>query len=195
VKSVWHIGAGVALAPPSIVQLTCRGCGANQEFNLSDGTVPPPNFLCRSCAGSSPESSPKKPNDMEAVRSKDWRGKNRTWVRVYKQLHNAGYRRPKRIKNHPPAEDVVAAWLAHIATFNWRCAECDAELTRETVCCWHPENGRFRLEACVPVCVRCAKRRAARIRWSCGQSPHHAEENRSSILEGKESLSLCHSSA
>jgi hypothetical protein len=98
-----------------------------------------------------------------AAHTATWRSANPVWAKVYKQLYNAGYRH-KDDPKQTPGEVLVAAWFARVERCGWKCADCGAEVTEETVHCSNPQNG-FRLEDCEPVCSGCAKSRAARARW------------------------------
>jgi hypothetical protein len=194
----------------SLVKLVCRGqgCGKKQSFPVADGVTPSPNFLCRDCTagrsmtdgrnvadlnktelasrvyreGRGENVVPSEPGESAIGR---WNRLNPEWRRVYRQLHRAGYRRPKRAKDHPPPSVIVALWHQQVARFDWKCADCNAELTPETVHCSHPESG-FRLEDCVPVCRRCSRVRAAQVRWHREKNRQDARENLLSISEGKE---------
>jgi hypothetical protein len=190
-------------------KLACRSCGTDQEFGLPDGVTPPPSFLCKDCTAGRSMTDGQNVADVKqtklaktvhregrgdnVVESEPgesaigrWNRLNPEWRRVYRQLHRAGYRRPKRAKGHPPPSEVVAAWYEQVAEFNWQCADCNASLTRETVFCSHPDSGRFRLEDCMPVCRRCSKARAAQVRWHREKNRHDARENPLSSSEGKE---------
>jgi hypothetical protein len=211
----------------SLALLKCRGCGRDREITIPDGVTRPQNFLCRDCTAGRSMTDGRSVADVQntelagrvlregradnVVESEPgesaierWRRLNPEWHRVYRQLHRAGYRRPKRT-DHPPASVMIAQWYEQVARFDWRCSECRAELTREMVCCsrsdcqrsFHssavrtietstpPESGRtFRLEDCVPLCPRCAKRRAANARWKNNRPD--AEGNDLFIGEGKE---------
>lgn len=176
------------------ITLVCRRCGHPWErtLRLPEGVPAPAGDSLARCVNCSESASmldgmsaqqvedsklahrvaaerhllPKK-SEKTAARAKGWRTANPTWARVYKQLHGAGYRHRADPKHTPP-EQLMAAWFAQVARHNWKCADCGAEVTQETVhCsnhCSNPQNG-FRLEDCDPVCQGCAKRRAARVRW------------------------------
>jgi hypothetical protein len=185
--------------------LHCRECNKPQEIAMPGDVTPPLNFLCKDCSagrsmtdgltvadvkttalasrvyreGRAENVVPSEPGESAIER---WNRLNPIWRRVYRQLHRAGYRRPKRAKGHPPSE-MIAQWYEQVARFDWRCADCHTELTRETVHCWRSDSGQsFRVEDCVPLCQRCVKRRAANIRWKNNRP--HAEDNRTYINEG-----------
>src|ERR1700675_2617360 len=111
-------------------KLACRSCGTDQEFGLPDGVTAPPNFLCKDCTagrsmrnvqnvadvkttelasrvyreGRGENVVPSEPEESAIGR---WNRLNPEWRRVYRQLHRAGYRRPKRAKDHPPSVIVA----------------------------------------------------------------------------------------
>jgi hypothetical protein len=188
-----------------LVRLACRGCRTTQSLTIPHGVTPPPNFLCRDCTAGRSMTDGRNVADVKTtelaarvlregradnvVESEEesaidrWKRLNPEWRRVYRQLHRAGYRRPKRT-DHPPSSAIIALWYDQVAHFDWRCSECRAELTRETVCCSRSDSGRsFRLEDCVPLCLRCAKCHAANVRWK--ENRPDAEEYDLYVSEGE----------
>jgi hypothetical protein len=196
------------------VHLVCRcGNAVDRVIALPADVAPPTSFVCSNCtAGISMtdgrsetdlkttelarrvhregRSTSVIPGDQEESAMDRWRRRNPVWGRVYRQLHRAGYRRPKQIKHHPPPEDVMTEWFRRVVEFGWTCADCKGALTQETVHCWRESPGighAFQLDECLPLCQICTKRRAARIRWSRENTGHDAAENDSLIHEGQTS--------
>jgi hypothetical protein len=210
-NTIAHSVANGSLAA-QIIRPTCRDCGTSKEFNLPDDALPPPSFLCSGCsAGKSMTDGrtaedvkqtalakrvhregrgvnviPDEPGQSPVAR---WHKRNPVWRKVYRQLHRAGYRRRPDEQTTPA--DVVAAWFARVAGFDWQCADCDVAVIEETVHCLRSVSGHpFRLNDCLPLCRSCTKRRAAETRWDREKTRQHAADNPSIHIEGtRQSLS------
>jgi hypothetical protein len=151
------------------VSLTCRGCGAGQDFSLPVDVGPPPSFLCRVCtAGKSMLDGVdySEIGKTRLARKLAWQreaDKQREAQRQGSKSEDDGYdvylrKKDRDCKFRRRNGFTLTAWHARVDVLGWRCSFCRCQLTRLTVLRWSTDGSK-RLGSQVPICRPCQCKR------------------------------------